>query len=138
MRTQDEIVARYEEIKDNDFFGSEVEEYVMFMDYEHAKPYLNDDTKKENWKPHQLEEVKSVMIDYMDFAWEKANDCRGLSASRSLSHYMAWLWVDGQEELAKSLGKYEYYGKPQLEKICQYLGLDSKQWDNGARTNVGY
>lgn len=75
------------------------------------------------------------MIEYMPFAWEKANNCRGLSAGRSLAHYTAWLWLDGDNEIWPTLEDYEYYGKDKLVEICNYLGIDSKQWDDGIRKN---
>lgn len=136
-RTQDEIVARIEARKSKDVFGFEVSEYVDFLDFEHARQYLKGDATAEQWAEAErpLTDVRQVMIDYMPFAWQKANNCRGISAGRSLAHYQAWLWLDGNDELAEQIRTYEYYGKPQLEEICTYLGLDSAQWDNGRRTN---
>ena len=54
---------------------------------------------------------------------------------RSLSHYTAWLWLDGADELASSLDQYEFYGKPHLCAVCKYLGLDADKWDDGVRAN---
>ena len=71
----------------------------------------------------------------MAFAWGKANGRRGLSAGRSLAHYSAWLWLVGNEELAEEIRKYQFHGKPQLIKICEFLGLDAAQWDDGERTD---
>jgi len=76
----------------------------------------------------------------MPFAWEKANGCRGISASRSLRHMVAWLWLDGQDEFLEKwndLRDYEYYGKPQLIAICELYGIDWKKFDDGVRTNIG-
>lgn len=52
-----------------------------------------------------------------------------------MRHYHNWLWLLGEDELANSLLDYEHYGKPHLVKICEYLGLDSSQWDDGLRVN---
>lgn len=110
------------------------------MDYEHAKPFLKDDAKPENWRQEKRAPVE-IIKNYMKFAWGKANDCRGISASRSLSHMVAWLWLDEQDEFLikewNDLRDYEYYGKPQLIAICQLYGIEWKQLDNGVRTNVG-
>lgn len=134
MKSQDEIVARIESRKADDFFGFEVSEYVDFLDYQHAKPYLKPEVTENEWK--QTDKTpKEVMIDYMPFAWEKANNCRGLSAGRSLKHYVAWLWLDGDNELWPTIEDYEYYGKNQLVEICNYLELNSSQWDDGIRVN---
>lgn len=135
MRTQDDIVTRLEARKPNDFFGFEWQEYIWFLDFEHAKPYLKDSVVECDWEV-EIKTPKEIMIDYMEFAWEKANGCRGISAWRSLAHYTAWLWLDGDDELWKTIiDDYEYYGKPQLIEICEYLGIDSFKWDNGVRVN---
>jgi len=70
--------------------------------------------------------VRDQMVDYMEFAWEKANDERGMSAYRSMAHYTSWLWLDGDEYLWKTLEGYTDYGRPQLIEICKYLGIDWK------------
>jgi len=140
MRTQEEIVTRIEERKEDDMLGFEWTEYLNYLDYEHVKQFLKPDTKKKDWTwgPRKSPSPKSVMVDYMPFAWEKANNFRGISAMRSLSHYTAWLWLDGADELASSLGQYEFYGKPHLCTICKYLGLDADKWDDGVRANKEY
>lgn len=135
MRTQQEILQRIRERENDDFFGYERSDLVDYLEYENAKPFLNDTTTKESWGKEPRKSPKDVMIEYMPFAWDKANNFRGLSASRSMSHYISWLWLDGDDELWKTLEDYEFYGKPQLVKICGYLGLDSSKWDDGVRLN---
>jgi len=132
MRTQDEILARYNERKDNDFFGFESNEYLRFLDYEHAKQFLKPEVAAKEWEPEK-KTLKEIMVDYMPFAWEKANGCRGISSGRSIMHYTAWLWLDGDEEIWPTLADYEFYGKDQLVTICKYLGLDSEKWDDHRR-----
>jgi len=139
MRTQEEIVKRFGERKKNDMFGFEISEYIKYLDYEHAKPFLKDGTKEKDWEPEKVTPAEKIK-DYMKFAWEKANGCRGISAGRSLSHMVAWLWLDGQDKFLKewhNLEDYEYYGKPQLIAICKLYGIDWKQYDDGVRTNTG-
>lgn len=137
MRAQEEIVKRINERQADDFFGFEVGEYYAFLTYENAKQFLKDSVTKEQFEEttYKGQTPKEVMIDYMPFAWDKANNCRGLSAGRSIQHYVAWLWLDGNDELAESIEDYEFYGKPQLVQICEYLGIDPAQWDDGIRVN---
>ena len=136
MRTQDEIVARIRERQPHDFLGFEVMEYWPYLDYEHAKPFLKEGVKPEEWTDRpDIAKVKQVMVDYMPFAWEKANGCRGISAGRSLSHYAAWLWLDGDDKLWPTLEHYEFYGKDQLRAICAHLGIDPDKWDDRRRVN---
>jgi hypothetical protein len=133
-RTQGEILKRIEEVKENDAFGYQTTDLIEYLEFEGAKKFLNPEVGEDEWKP-QEKTPREVMIDYMDFAWKKANDKRGLSASRSMDHYTSWLWLDGDEELHQTLANYEFYGKPQLVKICEYLGLDPSKYDDGVREN---
>lgn len=134
-RTQNEIVARIEQRKAADPFGFEWPFYVGALDWAHAKPYLKEGAKESGWKRQDDAEVRAEAIDYMEFAWDKANGCRGLSAGRSLSHYIAWLWLLGDDELWPTLTDYQYYGKDELRSICEYLDLDADRWDDGVRVN---
>ena len=134
-RTQQEILERIAKIKDKDFFGFETNDLLEYLTFENAKLYLIETANREDWIGMGVKTPREIMIEYMPFAWEKANDCRGLSAARSMSHYKAWLWLDGDNELCESLSGYQYYGKDKLVKICEYLGIDSKEWDDGIRVN---
>lgn len=137
MRTNEEIVDRIrsEEVLGRDMFGFERGDLLSYLDFETAKQFLKTDAKGENWKtlPRDRESVLKQMQDYMEFAWDKANGKRGLSAGRSMSHYMAWVWVVGDD--LGDLTKYEFYGKDNLVKICERYGWDHKIWDDGVREN---
>lgn len=136
IRTQEEIVQRLRTNSTRDPLGWAVNDLMEWLKYEHAREFLQPDVTIDEWaallapKP-----VREQMIEYMPFAWEKANGCRGISASRTLGHYANWLWLLGEDQLAASLEKYEYYGKDHLVKICAFLGLDASQWDDGRRIN---
>lgn len=137
MRTQEEILKRISGRKKRDILGFEWTEYVGSLTFENAKEFLKDDVQENDWKVETIEELKRRAIDYMDFAWEKANGCRGISAGRSLSHYVAWLWLLGEDDF-DNIEDYQWYGKDELTKICEYFGLDSKKWDDGIRSNSEY
>lgn len=83
--------------------------------------------------PRDRESILNEMLDYMSFAFEKANNFRGISASRSMSHYSAWTWLIGDD--FGNLLDYEYYGKDNLVEICEKYGWDHSQWDDGVRLN---
>ena len=138
MRTQEEILERIREVKDKDIFGFEWQSLADYLDYENVKPLIKEDVTRDKWKK-ETRTPKEVMIEYMPFAWDKANNKRGLSAGRSIYHYKAWLWLDGNDKLSEDIEHYNYYGKPQLieicEEICEYLGIDHKQYDDGVREN---
>ena len=141
IRSLDEIAARIKQLEagKSDWAGFEREDLVIRLDFEHAKAYLNPGETEETWGPLD-QDVYHRMCDYMHFAWEKANDADkgdgGLSAGRSLAHYSAWLWLVGNEDLAEEIREYQAYGKPQLIKICEFLGLDAAKWDDGVRTDA--
>lgn len=131
MRSQIEILRRIKEVEKDDFFGFQTSDLLSYLEYENAKPYLKEGVTEQEWKVEKRT-PKEVMINYMEFAWEKANNKRGLSASRTLDHYTSWLWLDGDETLYKTLSRYQYYGKDHLIKICEYLGIECV-WDDGIR-----
>jgi hypothetical protein len=138
MRTQDEILTKIKSYeKGGDFFGFMTGDLIEYLTFEHAKPYLKDGVTAEEWKPLPTshDAVKAQIHGYMDFAWEKANDCRGLSAGRSINHMQVWLWMLGEETAAEEIKDYDFYGKPQLRAICEHFGWDWHQWDDGLWCN---
>lgn len=138
-RTGDEVLARINARKDGDVFGFEWPIYLEVLTFEQARPFLKADATGADWPaPKGLAQIREDAIKYMEFAWEKANNCRGISANRSISHYQAWLWLLGEDWGDKLMDNYEFYGKPQLERVCQFFGLDSKKWDDGIRSNTEY
>lgn len=136
-RTQDEIVERIEKLRHTDPFGFGIMDLVCALDYEHAKPYLTPEAAAEEWIAEAIDRdsVIARMLDYMPFAWEKANDGRGLSAARSIAHYESWLWLIGED--LGDLSNYQFYGKDELRRICDHFGWDADRWDDGIRTNFG-
>ena len=138
MRSQEEIVARLKARKKGDVFGWEWEEYLAHLDFEHAWEFLKPGATAEQWAEVTKDELRPAerIRDYMPFAWDKANGCRGISAARSLMHLVAWTWLDGKDELSRELeGDYEHYGKEKLRRVCEEYGLDADQWDDDVRVN---
>lgn len=142
--TVEEVDERYEERREDDILGFEVNEYIVYMSFNKVRSIVEKDVTDEAIKD-VLEHVSrdnmlKVMLDYMEFAWDKANNMRGISANRSIEHYVAWTWLAGDAGLSAEIEKmawddYCYYGKQILERICEFYGWDWKQWDNGVRTN---
>lgn len=135
QRTQAEIVARIEFIKADDFFGFETSDLIDFLDYEHAKPYIKPEVTKEQWEKRDHKTPEEHIKSYMNFAWDKANNKRGLSAGRSVSHYRSWTWLACNDELLNFINSdnnYAPYGKPILAKICEYYKLPNE--DNGDKS----
>ena len=133
-RTQQEILARIEQIKADDFFGFQTNDLLCFLTYENAKPWLLEGAAEADWK--QFTDPAQQIKGYAEFAWGKANDRRGLSAPRSIEHMKAWLWLDGKDELVERMdSEYEYYGKPCLVLICREYGIDWRTLDDDEWAN---
>lgn len=138
MRTDAEILARIIIVGKNDWLGTQTGVYTSTLSFEVAKPLLKESCTAEDWGdpiPRDDETIKAEMLGYMEFAWGKANDCRGISAGRSIDHYSAWLWLLGRDAAADQILKYTQYGKPWLRAICEDFGWDWKLWDDDRWTD---
>lgn len=135
MRSVEEILDRIQERMPVDFMGIEANDLIQYLPFDAAKQFLKESFPKDQWKqiPSDKESVLKQMLEYMPFAWEKANNGRGLSAMRSMNHYSVWIWILGDD--LGDLTNYQYYGKDNLIKICEKYGWDHTQWDDGIREN---
>ena len=149
MPTTEQIKAKVA-AHSKDFFGFIAADLAIYLSWEDAKEVLNfkadyieeveSGEAKWNQKPIPardkiIEEMKS----YMDFAIGKATGHRGLSASRSIDHYRAWLWLLEDEEGLVFLSddnNYPQYGVPMLKWICDKYGFehpDDEEFTNMAQ-----
>lgn len=131
MRTQKEILARIEEAKKRDPLGFEWKEYLECLTFDNLKRFLKKDIDekeldqiKAEYKPKTSDEIKKQAIDYLEFAWNKCENERGISANRSIMHYQAWLWLMGEDDFDDLMDDYDSYGRPQLKRIQKFLGIE--------------
>jgi len=136
-RTPEEILKKIESVKDMDFMGFKTSDFIIYLPFSYAKPFLKEGVKKSDWKVEKKTPQEKIK-DYMEFAWDKANGCRGLSAARSMSHMEAWLWLAGEDQFLKDLEdiEYQHYGKEKLIHICNKYNIDWQSYDDGIRTNT--
>lgn len=113
-----------------DFFGFSIGVAVDYLPFEEAKKHLIEEKWPElenTWKPiTDVYEAAQDFLDYMVFAWMKAMDERGLSASRSVVKLAAWMHILSRPDVADILmddGLYDPYGRPALRKACEVLGI---------------
>jgi hypothetical protein len=133
-RTTEEILCEIERLKDDDWMGFRTGDLIQALPFESAQPFLKEGTTADQWA--QSTDPAGEIKNYMEFAWDKANGCRGLSAGRSVNHMESWLWLDGKDELSARLESvYEYYGKPCLVLVCKEYGIDWKALDDGEWRN---
>ncbi len=135
MRTQEEILKKFKDIRDTDYFGYKTNNLLERLTFENVKEFLNSSITERDWsavfRPANEDDIKKDMFDYMQFAWVKANHCRRLSVDRSMTYYAVWVWLLGDD--LGDLGDCEFYGKDNLVKICEKYGWDHSQWDDGVR-----
>ena len=142
MKNITEIKQHIKDVENDDFFGVIRSNLIDFLPFENAKEYLNPEATEKDWqqiqKPLTKQAVYEAINDYLPFAWDKANNCRGLSANRSIDHMKAYLWIlgDGNFEKMEEI-EYEYYGKEKLIFVSKMVGFDWEKYDNGERTNFG-
>lgn len=126
MRTFDEVVAHYREVQEQDpltrMFASEV--LLSYLPAEHLKGLVSGEADLTDWEPYPLtrEQVLEEMRSYMEFAWSKVINHRGISANRSVIKMGVWLWLLGDDELCefvKDRRNFPQYGAPILARICE-------------------
>ncbi|MEE9215623.1 MAG: hypothetical protein V3U54_12785 [Thermodesulfobacteriota bacterium] len=129
MKTYDEIVVKVREIANGfDIFGT-VKDLIFYLPFDKAKQFLNEDVTLEEFTKlsgiYTRENVIKEIKEYLPFAFDKAENERGLSANRSIDHFKCWLFlIDDQEllDFAEKDGNYAMYGKPILERIKERYG----------------
>ncbi len=118
-------------------FGSTMSVLVDGLDFEHARPFLKEGATKEEWNTEQEaagygrklqfpllkeEDLKAAALDYLVFAWGKAEDHRGLSAGRSVVKMRAYCWLLGFDVEWFDDAPYAQYGCPILKRFSEMLG----------------
>jgi len=127
MRTQEEILKRFKEVKD--IFGTQRGDLISYLTFENAKIFLKEEyvkkveNEEEEWEV--LIDAKKEILDYLKFAYEKAESQKGLSAARSMLHFKTWVWIDNPDfykEIISDINNYYDYGLPTLDKISAFYG----------------
>lgn len=128
MRTQEEIVVRLTSDRPDDWGGFGTQVLVQALDWDHAKAFLKEGVTEAEWgeiPPTATDEtVTTAAAEYMRFAWGKAEDHRGLSASRSITKLTEYVWLLGRDDVLEAVEEADYaqYGCPKLAVMCRMLG----------------
>jgi len=151
-RSQDEINQRLQAITDAglDPHGAERSRLLEALDFDHLDPWFRPGQKpnRAEWGKSQqmstIEQARAAALQYLPFAWEKANARRGTSALRSLAHFAGLLWLMGDDDLVarltpthrpdeagQSTDAHAYFGKPALVLVSESLGFDWAAVDDG-------
>ena len=129
MKSQEQIIDRLKSIKKNDILGFRTEALVDFLTKEKAET-LRGDIFKENaefkgWEKPDLSDdaVKKRAKEYLAFAFDKALNHRGISASRSVEKLKEWLWLIGLDDQV-DWENYQNYGCPILRQVAKALKVE--------------
>ncbi len=131
--TKEEVDARHNDRARGDPSRFEADEYIPYMSLDGMRQLVKEGTTEEVLERLQLtltsEEMIADMEKYMPFAFEKAHDQRGISANRSIQHYIAWTWLAGDNDLSAEVERmyekeYHNWGLPILRKICEFYGFN--------------
>ena len=126
MKTEQEILDAMADMKWKDLFGTRMGDIMEGLSFEKAKPWLKETAKPEDWTKIQLTSDKQIYdqaVKYLDFAQEKIDNQRGLSANRSMYHYQAWLWLMNAPQEIQDVAwrDYDDYGQENLNEIRDWL-----------------
>jgi len=135
LKTQQEFVNKFDELKNSGgVFDFRPEVLVNYLTFENAKPHLMKDYVKEveqglkQWEQiTTIEKCADDFLQYMAFAWGKAEDERGISASRSIQKLGMWLWIMNRDDLRTIIEDddlYNPYGAPALIEVCNQMGIE--------------
>lgn len=136
LKSQEEIIQKLHQIQETQsFMDFRPEVLIDFLSMENAKPFLNQDYVKKLESGEEqygdvvttIEECAQDFLDYMNFAWGKAEDERGISASRSIQKLGIWLWLMNRDDLRIIIeddALYNPYGAPALIEVCSQMGIE--------------
>ena len=136
LRSQKEVSDHISDVVESDYFGFSTEVLIDYLDFNEAKKHLTDEYVKQIESGEKvygratittIEECAQDFLDYMNFAWGKAEAERGISASRSISKLSAWLWLMNREDLVNVIeddNLFNPYGSPVLISVCQKMNID--------------
>ncbi|GAA3851772.1 hypothetical protein GCM10023084_02490 [Streptomyces lacrimifluminis] len=124
-RSQDEIFARAQAA--DDMFGWAHEVLLPYLDFEHAKPVLNDGVTADEWAKYAKDpaKVREGAHSYYVFALGKIEDERGISAERSVIKLREYAWLMGMDAVVAAMDEapYPQYGAPKVAAFAAGLGF---------------
>lgn len=138
MKTVEEIREHCAKDDDQDMFGFGKQVFQEYL------PECYKEGHEDKVRELNQEEIQKELIDYLDFAFGKAIDHRGLSAMRSVIKLSNWAWILGRQELydfARADGNYSCYGVPILKRFAQAFDVpipeEIVKWEDGKPCSPG-
>ena len=134
LRTQEELKEKFDELRNSThLFSFQIDVLIFYLTFEDTKIYLKEEFLKEieagtkQWlQITTIERCIQDFLDYMEFAFGKAENQRGLSACRSIDKLSIWLWIMNREDLYSIITNedlYNPYGAPALIEVCDKMDI---------------
>lgn len=140
-RSSSDIRSFYESVAGDDVLGFARDVLVLHMDYDDARPWLKPDVEESDWHPltRDPDAVLAELREYLDFAWTKAIDHRGISASRSIDKLRALAWLAGLDAAVAEMDAAGYgpYGAPKLAALSRAVEVPIPAGDMARRMAAG-
>lgn len=135
-RDQEEILFRINSLKGEDMFGFRQEVLGMFLVYDHIirwAPGIAKDVGLQQWADSCSRDPFLESRNYLEFAFSKAADHRGISAIRSVEKLYEYAWLMGRDDVcvAMEAAPYGKYGVPKLVAFAKGIGVSWPE-DNAA------
>lgn len=123
-RSQDEILARFRSVTDDDAWGFRREvitDAMTLATLQAAFPAHDPEKIAAAWEPTDVEDHARI---YLDFAIEKILDHRSLSADRSVLKLREYAWVLGRDDVVDAMdaAPYPQYGAPKVKAFADGMG----------------
>ena len=132
MKTLEQIRERIKAIGPNDPHGFGIAALAEF------DPDSYGESLRGNCPELTEASVRKTLLDYLQFAFVKAIDHRGLVASRSVFKLAEWCWILELHELetfARDESNYVSFGVPVLKRIAAHFEVEPpekiKSWEDG-------
>lgn len=129
--TREEVLEKFNSLKGRalflEFWGKLM---IDGLPFEEARKYYKDSCSDEEVREFMKNHNKIYYLkqakDYVGFAIGKAESQRGISANRSIAHFIIWFWLAGEKEFSDWIekemdGNYHSYGIHILLKIKEKL-----------------
>jgi len=132
IRTQEEIIERIERVSRRTWMF-EREQLIKSLNFTNAVKFLTGNKSKVgSWEKKDVAKVRQEIIDALPGAWQYAKENNNITTYNYFSHFSAFLWLIGDNELCDKLYYFKNDGKDELVLIGEYLGVGSR-WDDGLR-----
>lgn len=105
--------------------GKNLEEFIEQNNLKLNKEKMSEFYQKE----YAEQDIKETVMDFasrMIFAWDKAESCRGISASFNRDYLESYFKIFEREDLAEIItddSLYDPYNAPAMIKVCEKLSI---------------